>query len=228
VGKHLLSLRCVSLFPTGNACPLPDWAGEGGRWLSEWPLAAGAVDAELNEGGLLDVLAERAANGDQAAFEQIYNLLAQELYSYICAQCRNETAAEDILSNVFMKAWRSVKRYRTGSDRFRRWIFAIARNEVRDYWRTSQRTLPFFDIDLTDESDMQPGSDRDPDDARRQVERAMAILTEDQRQVVLLRYFSNKSHEEIAGIMGKREGAVRALLLRALRRMRKVMVDAPA
>lgn len=192
------------------------------------PLAGGATDAELNEGGVLDALAERAANGEAAAFEQIYNMLAQELYSYICAQCRNETAAEDILANVFMKAWRSIKRYHTGSDRFRRWIFTIARNEVRDHWRVSQRTLPFFDMGLTDGSDGQPGSAPDPEDARREVARAMATLTEAQRQVVLLRYFSNKSHEEIAGIMGKREGAVRALLLRALRRMRKVMADAPA
>ena len=97
----------------------------------------------------------------------------------------------------------------------------------QDSGRTSQRTLPFLDYDITDESEPL-GSGNDPEEARREVTKAMAILTEEQRQVVVLRYFSNKSHEEIAGIMGKREGAVRALLLRALRRMRKSMADAPA
>ena len=192
-----------------------------------WPLAAPAVDASLRDAAALDILAQRAATGDTAAFEQIYNLLADELYSYVCAQCRDETVAEDILANVFLKAWRSAHRYRAGSDRFRRWIFAIARNEVRDHWRSSQRTFPIFDIDISDDTEPS-GSGRDPEEARREVTRAMSILTEEQRQVVVLRYFSNKSHEEIAGIMGKREGAVRALLLRALRRMRKVMIDAPA
>lgn len=184
-------------------------------------LAARAPAPSGRDGAALDLLAQRAAEGDAAAFEQIYNILADELYSYICGQCHNQSAAEDILANVFLKSWRSIRGYHAGSDRFRRWIFAIARNEVRDYWRTSKRTMPMFDLDVTDDSE--PESEADPEDARRQVAQAMAILTEDQRQVVVLRYFSNKSHEEIAGIMGKREGAVRALLLRALRRMRKEM-----
>lgn len=190
-----------------------------------WPLAALAPDGE-REGVGLDVLAARACEGDAGAFEQIYNMLADELFSYICGQCHNETVAEDILANVFLKAWRSIRRYHAGSDRFRRWIFAIARNEVRDYWRSDKRTLPMLDIDITEETESPSGLD--PEDARRQVAQAMAILTEEQRQVVVLRYFSNKSHEEIAGIMGKREGAVRALLLRALRRMRKSMAESPA
>ncbi len=199
----------------------------GGRPLTQsWPLAVLAPDAAPREGEPLDVLVERACEGDAAAFEQIYNLLADELYSYICGQCHNETVAEDILANVFLKAWRSIKRYHAGSDRFRRWIFAIARNEVRDHWRSTKPTLPMLDIDITDETEN--SSETDPEEARRQVALAMAILTEDQRQVVVLRYFSNKSHEEIAGIMGKREGAVRALLLRALRRMRKSMAESPA
>ncbi|HEX6032355.1 MAG TPA: RNA polymerase sigma factor [Tepidiformaceae bacterium] len=188
-----------------------------------WPLAALTPDAETRAPGFLDALARRAADGDADAFEQIYNLLADELYAFIRGQCHNETVAEDIMANVFLKAWRSIGRYNAGSDRFRRWIFAIARNEVRDHWRSTQRTLPFLDIDIGEETDAPDGAD--PEEARRQVAKAMSILTEEQRQVVVLRYFSNKSHEEIAAIMGKREGAVRALLLRALRRMRKAMAD---
>jgi RNA polymerase sigma-70 factor (ECF subfamily) len=216
------------MFPWGRFARFRKWqTWEADRLQDSLPLTATVQDLEPREGAVLDVLAQRAAEGDTDAFEQIYNLLADELYSYICGQCHNETVAEDILANVFLKAWRSAHRYHAGSDRFRRWIFAIARNEVRDHWRTSQRTLPFLDYDITDESEPL-GSGNDPEEARREVTKAMAILTEEQRQVVVLRYFSNKSHEEIAGIMGKREGAVRALLLRALRRMRKSMADTPA
>ncbi|MCC7089297.1 MAG: RNA polymerase sigma factor, partial [Dehalococcoidia bacterium] len=85
----------------------------------------------------LDELAARAALGDRAAFERIYNLLVDDLYSYIRGQTRNETVAEDLVANVFLKAWRSAKGYRPSSHTFRRWIFTIARNEVRDYWRAS-------------------------------------------------------------------------------------------
>ncbi len=172
----------------------------------------------------LDELAARAALGDRAAFERIYNLLVDDLYSYIRGQTRNETVAEDLVANVFLKAWRSAKGYRPSSHTFRRWIFTIARNEVRDYWRASQRTLPMVEFDISDER--QPEPESDPVEVRRLVQQALATLTEEQRQVVVLRYFSNKSHEDIATILGKREGAVRAQLMRALRQMRKVMGDA--
>lgn len=181
-------------------------------------------DAQAEAAALLDSLATRAADGDRASFERIYHLLVDELYAYVRAQVQDDTVAEDLIANVFLKAWRSARRYRSGSDSFRRWIFGIARNEVRDHWRTNRRLIELHEHDVSDESDTMLQDD--PDGARRLVYRALAILTPDQRQVVVLRYFDNKSHEEIATILGKREGAVRALQLRALRRMRKVMDDA--
>lgn len=187
-----------------------------------WPLSSVGSETR-NEAAILDHLAGRAALGERAAFEQIYNILADELYSYLRGQCHNETVAEDLLANTFLKAWRSARRYKTGTNQFRRWIFAIARNELRDHWRNNQRMLPIVELDLAQEvEDLQP----DPGDVRRIVQQALSVLTEEQRQVVVLRYFSEKSHEEIAALLGKREGAVRQLLLRALRRMRKVMADA--
>lgn len=204
----------------------PASLGQGDTLQDSRPLAGTDTEAAEREAAALDHLAARAADGDRAAFEQIYNTLSDELYSYVRGQCQNETVAEDLLANVFLKAWRSARRYRSGSDHFRRWIFAIARNEVRDYWRSNRRTFPFGELELSDDSGAEP--ERDPEEARRRVRLAMECLTESQRQVVVLRYFSNMSHEEIAMIMGKREGAVRALLLRALRRMRKVMADASA
>lgn len=181
-------------------------------------------EAPADAAALLDTLATRAAAGDRSSFERIYSLLVDELYAYVRGQVQDDTVAEDLIANTFLKAWRSAKRYRSGSDGFRRWIFGIARNEVRDHWRTNRRFLELHDYDVTDESGVLPQGDAEG--ARRLVHRALATLTEDQRQVVVLRYFDNKSHEEIATILGKREGAVRALLLRALRRMRKVMDDA--
>lgn len=187
-----------------------------------WQLPTVASDAE-SEAGVLDHLAARAATGDRAAFEQIYNLLADDLYGYLRGQCQDDTTAEDLLANTFLKAWRSARRYRVGSNHFRQWIFAIARNELRDHWRANERTLPIIELDLADEV---PEVHPDPAEVHRLVAVALASLTEDQRQVVVLRYFNEKSHEEIAALLGKREGAVRQMLLRALRRMRKVMADA--
>ncbi|MGK2964223.1 MAG: RNA polymerase sigma factor [Tepidiformaceae bacterium] len=187
-------------------------------------LAGTAIEGASAETGHLEILAARAGAGDQAAFGDIYTLLADDLYRYIRGQCHNDTVAEDVLSNVFLKAWRSARSYRSGSGQFRRWIFTIARNELRNHWRESQRTLEILEHDLIQEDATHIAAEEE--DARRLVARALAVLTAEQREVVVLRYFDNKTHEQIAAIMGKREGAVRALLLRALRKMRKVMTDA--
>lgn len=181
------------------------------------------VDGTL-EGGILDALAERASEGDRAAFGELYEQLVDDLYRYLRGQCRDDTLAEDLVAEVFLKAWRSARSYRRGSGHYRRWIFTIARNELRDHWRTSQRTLEVQEYDLVQADASGPADDGD--DVRRLVQRALSALTREQRDVVVLRYFENKTHEQIAEILGKREGAVRALLLRALRRMRKVMGDA--
>lgn len=187
-------------------------------------LAGTAIEGASAETGHLEILAARAGAGDQAAFGDIYTLLADDLYRYIRGQCHNDTVAEDVLSNVFLKAWRSARSYRSGSGQFRRWIFTIARNELRNHWRESQRALEILEHDLIQEDATHIAAEEE--DARRLVARALAVLTAEQREVVVLRYFDNKTHEQIAAIMGKREGAVRALLLRALRKMRKVMTDA--
>lgn len=176
------------------------------------------IDAQL------DHLASLAAAGDRAAFGEIYTMLVDDLYVYVRGQCGNDQTAEDIVAEVFLKAWRSATSYKVGSQRFRAWIFAIARNETRDYWRSASRTLS----PLTDEIAEEPEAEAEPErpDARGLTRQAMAVLTESQREVVVLRYFAGKSHAEIARITGRREGAIRALLHRALRRMRKVLPDA--
>ena len=173
---------------------------------------------------LLDRLAVSAANGDRLAFEKLYYQTVDDLFTYVRGQCRSETASEDIVSNAYYKAWRSAGRYRAGSNAYRKWLFGIARNELRNFWASNKQTVSLGDFDIAQDDVL--GVSQDQADARGEVARLMAGLTEQQRQVVVLRYFNGKSHEEIATIMGKREGAVRALLLRALRQMRKGVSDA--
>lgn len=170
-----------------------------------------------------DALAARVALGDKVAFEVIYNALVDDLYNYARGQCRDANAAEDVVANVFLNAWRSAHTFRPGHQRYRRWLFTIARNEIRDYWRTLPDTLPLVGpepVDSTYESE----PERAPEP--RWLTEALAALTIDQREVVVLRYFNDKTNDEIAAIMGKRAGAIRALHTRALGRIRKVMQNA--
>ncbi len=174
--------------------------------------------------GVLDALAQRTAEGDSHAFEEIFELTSNDLYRFVRGLCGNDEVAEDVVAATYLRAWRSARSYRQGSGNYRRWILRIARNQVTDYWRTSNRTVPIDEMDFPI-SEGSPG-EKDTNEMRREVDRLLAVLTPEQREVVVLRYIDNKSYEEIGKLLGKRQGAVRAQLLRALRHMRKVMNDA--
>jgi RNA polymerase sigma-70 factor (ECF subfamily) len=193
------------------------------RWIV---LPGNPLAAEDAEAQSLDDLAARTAGGDQAAFSEIYSLLVDGLYGYARGQCADATAAEDVVANVFLRAWRSARTYRSSSRAYRRWIYTIARNEVRSYWRRAQRerlSLSTLQMDIA-----APEVERKeaPEDLLRMIGPALAALTDIQREVVVLRYLANESYEDIARITGRREGAVRALVMRALRRMRRELEHA--
>ena len=158
------------------------------------------------------------------AFEQIYLLLVDDLYGYARSHTSNDSSAEDVVATIFLKAWQYGRRYRAGSESYRRWVFGIARNEVRNHWRSEQRSRV-----LSQELEkfaIKPAQTTTAEFDEAMLRSALEKLTNDQRDVVTLRYFGGKSHREIAEILGKREGGVRALQHRALRQLRKVVADA--
>ena len=174
----------------------------------------------------LDLLAARTARGDALAFELVYNQTVDEIYRYLNGQLHDPARAEDLTANVFLKAWTAAKTYRAGSNRYRAWLFTIAHNELRDAWRRERKGIDINNIEVAE--DASPPESIVRAATLRRVTMAMGSLTEEQRQVVILRFFNDLPHAEIARILKKREGAVRGQLLRALRHMRKVMDDAAA
>ena len=181
---------------------------------------------ELDDEQRLDLLAARVAQGDHVAFELVYEQMVDGIYGYLHAQTGDSMRAEELTSNVFIKAWSAARAYRAGSGKYRHWLFAIARNELRDSFRRqkSTREHPLADV-LRNRSEDETPNGPDSETTSR-LAKAMSALSDEQRQVVILRFFSEQSHAEIARILRKREGAVRAQLLRALRHMRKVMDSA--
>ena len=193
-----------------------------GDGLEQSAAAEAHLTGEVAASSRLDEWARRAAQGDHVAFEAIYDETAADVLNYLSGMTRGAAVAEDLAANVFLKAWRSARSYRAGSNTYRRWLFAIARNEVANHWRSLRSDVPLAELDFADTS----ATSMSADDAHERITQAMGTLTPEQRDVIVLRYFMDKSYEEMAHILGKREGAVRALVMRALRRMRKVVEDA--
>ena len=160
----------------------------------------------------------KASKGDHEAFGKIYDDWAEAIYKYIFLKTRDKAVAEDILSEVFLKVWKKLASFKPKTDtKFSTWLFAIARNSVIDYYRTTKQTIPFENLPeiLTIEGE----TDLFPEQGR-----LITILDElkpEYKQVLVLRYIDDIPISRIAQIMKKKEGNVRALTHRALSELKQ-------
>ena len=165
-------------------------------------------------------LVHRAKAGDPEAFTALYDAYMSQVYRYVFFRVADDQTAEDITSQVFLRAWEHLKRYRQDGS-FLAWLYTIARNAVIDHYRTRKEVVPLNDAlplpvegpTLQERVELKVETEH--------VRRAMLRLTSVQKEVLSLKFIAGFSTEEIARHLGKREGAVRALQMRALRALAK-------
>jgi RNA polymerase sigma-70 factor (ECF subfamily) len=167
-----------------------------------------------------------AAQRDPARFEALYRRYLAQVYSYAYYELRNHHDAEDATERTFLSALTNLHRFEErarpadgeGASTFRVWLFRIARNAVANQRRHERRhpAAPLEAAPLI----------ADPLDVEAQVTvrdeaaaawRAVDRLPGDRRRAIVLRFVDEMSTAEIAGVLGRSEGAVRVLLHRALR-----------
>jgi RNA polymerase sigma-70 factor (ECF subfamily) len=175
-------------------------------------------------GPVPDVI-ERARSGDRAAFAELYDEHIDSVYRYLLYRVREPSDAEDLASEVFTRAFANIHRYRWQGKSFLAWLYTIARNAVTDRRR---RERPTVDIDsaFSLAQDGPTAHDRAVHGEQVQALRgAVKHLTAEQQQVLSLRFEANLSSRQVAKMLGKNEGAIRALQFRALGRLRKILHD---
>jgi RNA polymerase sigma-70 factor, ECF subfamily len=152
-------------------------------------------------------------------FEEYYDKVVR----YIYVRISDQTEAEDLAGEVFLKALKSMGSYRGSAEQRRFWIFKIARNIVIDHYRkmSKRKTVNLDDVDIADHTDVEAMVER-----RLQIgelTKAMSQLTEAQREVIGLRFYAGLSSAETAQVMGKSSGAVREMQCDAIQKLRKLM-----
>ncbi len=169
-----------------------------------------------------DAALAQAAAHDRDAFLPLYERYVERIYRYCHARLRERARAEDATSEVFLRALERIDSYRGGS--FVAWLFAIARNAVTDDHRRSRP-------EAREPSPHVRDRDATPEDwvvisAQWQaVREALGGLSDDQRAVVELQV-AGWSGSQIADALGKSEAAVKMLRLRAVRKLRELMLEA--
>jgi len=167
-------------------------------------------------------LVEQAKAGDGEAFAQLYEAYFDRVYRFIFFRVTDDQVAEDLASQVFLKAWENLHRYHPHGP-FLAWLYAIARNTVIDNYRTKKPT-----VSLDEAAPIATQDDRLDDRLQIQFEvqalqDAMRQLTQEQQEVITLKFIAEYDTADIAKSMGKSEGAVRALQMRALQALGRVM-----
>lgn len=173
-------------------------------------------------------LVDRARDGDRDAFRAIFDAHRDAVYRLALSLTRDPDTAEDVVQDVFLKAYRSLPRFR-GDAKLGSWLYRITVNADRD--RRRRARLRGFQVALglrarPEEPWVEDRPDADPErrtagrGLRRDVARAIDRLTPAERSVFILRQLEGRSIRDAAQILGRAEGTVKNLFFRALRRLR--------
>ncbi|MBI3287783.1 MAG: sigma-70 family RNA polymerase sigma factor [Chloroflexi bacterium] len=169
----------------------------------------------IDEKALLD----RARAFDHEALGSIYDRYQPALYRYIYARTGNAAIAEDLSAEVFTRFLQTLRSGRHPPRSLPAWLYGTAHNLVADHYRERRPSAILLDESLA-------GSENSPLERLSDVEQVRAgvrQLSEDQQQVLILKFVEGLSNGEVAQVLGKNEGAVKALQFRALTRLAQLL-----
>ena len=175
-----------------------------------------------------------AARADPARFEALYRKYLAQVYSYAFYELRDHHEAEDATERTFLAALSNLSRFEErarpadgeGASTFRVWLFQIARNTVAER-RRHQRRRPEAPLEAAAAvaAPIDIEGDATLRDQAAAAWHAVGRQPDDRRRALILRFVDEMSTEEIAGVLGRSEGAVRVLLHRALRSVARDLDD---
>jgi len=162
------------------------------------------------------VLIHQAQKGNRDAFGKLYELYVEKIYRYIFFRVQQDKhTAEDITEIVFLRAWEKLHLLQTGS--FQAWIYTLARHAIVDHFRKHKNTVELHEQIATDDEEEKIFRSLEME----RVMECMKLLTQEQQEILTLKFINDLPNKEIAKILRKREDALRALQYRALQSLRE-------
>lgn len=170
-------------------------------------------------------LIRRAKKGDSDAFRLLVETYQTAVYRLALRMC-GESGAEDAAQEAFVAAWRGLPRFR-GECRFSTWLYRLTTNAAIDYLRREQKQRTDGDVDdlpLADDSPS-PQEQAERSETQQRVRKALAALSDEHRQILLLRYMQELDYGEIAQTLHISEGTVKSRINRAKARLRELLAQ---
>jgi RNA polymerase sigma-70 factor (ECF subfamily) len=161
-------------------------------------------------------LVRRAVGGEAQAFAELYDRYADRVYAFLRRRTPNEQLAEDLTSETFLRAWDHLDSFRPGRAPFGAWLFRVARNLMIDHSRKRKAETSIEVVLLPDDDSPSVEAAVAQRFEWDRLERAMENLTVLQREVLTLRFIEGLETAEVAQVLDRRPGAIRALQMRGL------------
>jgi RNA polymerase sigma-70 factor (ECF subfamily) len=191
-------------------------------------LGTGRKQEQVSRVGLTAADLVEARRREPAAVTRIYAAYAPALFRFFLAAVGDRPTAEDLTGDVFVSAIEGLPRFRGPVEALGGWLFRIARHDLSDYRRRQGRNPTQPLDDLLEEAALAAGVDDPEQLAIRRIEgdrvlAALRQLSPDQREVLLLRMAAGLTAPEVAAIVGKTTGAVKALQHRGVASLARVL-----
>jgi len=182
-----------------------------------------SVDNDSKAADDSQLIAEARSN--PAVFVQLYHRHYDAVFRYCVHRLFERTAAEDVTSEVFLKAVENIHRFRGNEQQFRNWLYRIATNAVNNYLRKASRRNNVLKI-ASEQANSEVADCGESTEKLTLLREAMLALKPRYQTIITLRFFENLKMIEIAEVLGSSPGTVRSQLARALARLRNKIASA--
>ena len=179
-----------------------------------------------DHGDLMELVA-RAQSGDAEAYGRIYELNVDSVYRFVHSRVGDRQLAEDLTSETFLRGLRRIDSFSWQGRDMVAWFITIARNLILDHVKSARTRLETTTSEMWDADEALAGVDESVIE-RDRAERLMAALAQlkpEQAECLSLRFLHERNLAETAEILGRTEGAVKQLQLRAVRALRELIGD---
>ena len=218
---------CSWLLSEAVAGERPDGAsGTVAGGFGDSDLATSSEESEEDRTRLI-ALVELARQGDSEAFGMLYDHYQGAVYRFLFYRTRSGTLAEDLTSETFFRALRSMQSFRWQGKDFGAWLMTIARNLATDHFKAGRTRLEQTteDMGLHDDETEGPETSVLANLTNEILLKALTELPAEQKDCLIMRFLQGMSIAETAAVLARSEGAVKQLQLRGVRNLAKLMPE---
>jgi len=168
------------------------------------------------------VNADKEAVSTRETFAEFYEEYLDKVFRYIQYRVNNMQLAEDLTSGVFEKALVNFSKYCSDKASFSTWLFSIARNRIIDYYRVSgkRQTVPIDEATSRSSAGLSPEEELERKEEQERLQLCLAELSQEEREVIRLKFGAELNNRQIAKILGLSETNVGTKLYRAVKKLR--------